>query len=430
MKTLFQTLTKVGFAIINYFAIFILSVFSEVVPPEKFFTIQCGDFIESERAFMRKTELEKLGYDPIFIRQEDSLNKVFFGKFEYYLDAFAYEKYIKDNFDSSVIIVGLPNSNGLISFSSPVSPFAKVFSTPETKINQATDYSLDFNDDLTSPLLLLLNKGDEDEFVPKEVTTAKPIIEHISNVLPDTDPRKGWAMTRLGIIELQAGNYKSARNYFIPVVNGEIKARRLDRIKAMRRVAWTYHIEGDRLTAYRAYRELEQWTASDLMRTIAQVECAGILMEMARSEKGSLEDCRRECQKVLTMAPERFIKQCATAELMYFESYYFENDYDKCIILGEKFLQKYRSYPECKREISAALCFTAQSYARNIKYEETIRLLLELVNMKLTPQDEFYHVDLHKWAINWLVWTYKAMGDKENADYWDQRMSQNWKIEK
>ena len=192
----------------------------------------------------------------------------------------------------------------------------------------------------------------------------------------------------------------------------------------MRRVAWTYHIQGDRIKAYRAYREMERFTGSELVRAIARVECAGLLMEMARRAKGSLEDCRRECQKVLTMTPERFRKQRATAAVMYLETYYYEQNYERCVQLAEEF---FKSYPDCKREYSIALCTAAQAYGRMKKYDESIRLLLELVNLKVGPEDKFYHYDLQKWAIGWLVWNYESKGDMEQANYWRQRMPKTWK---
>jgi hypothetical protein len=395
-----------------------------VEPPQDIYSIQLGAFPGAGSANTRKAELQAIGFDPLKVVNEDSFNKILFGEFEYYLDAFIYLGMIKSDVDPNAFIEALPNTEKKNDFDPPQSPYVRVFSPPESNLNAAQDYTLSFNDALTSPLLPYLNIGEEKGFIPTDVARAKPMIENVALQLPGTDPRKGWAFTRLGAIALSEGHYATARQYFYPVVNGTIKARRLDRIKAMRRVAWTLHMEGDRIGAYRAYREVERFTGSDLVRAIARVECAGLLMEMARSAKGSLDDCRRECQKVLDTCPERFRSQRATAALMYFESYYFEKAYERVAELGQQFLAEYK---DCPREYSAALCMTAQALGKLERYQESLDLLLELYEMDISPEDQFYHFDLRKWAVGWIVWIYQIFQDQEKADQWRPLMDPNWK---
>ena len=127
---------------------------------------------------------------------------------------------------------------------------------------------------------------------------------------------------------------------------------------------------------------------------------------------------------MITFAPERFRPQRATAELLFLETYYDEKDYKRTIELGEEFFHKYL---DCKREYSAALCKVGMAYALLGKHDESIGVFLELYNMHLRAQDRFYHYDLQKGIIGWLVWNYDAKGDKQNADYWRQRMDPNWR---
>ncbi|MCX7766941.1 MAG: SPOR domain-containing protein, partial [Candidatus Sumerlaeia bacterium] len=265
---------KVVFSFILY--LIVCRVIAVEVPlVQNIHSIQVGAYLEKSAANDRKAELEQLGYSPIFISAEPPYYKVRFGEFEYYVDAYIYWKFMREHGSPDAFIVKIPNTTGRTNFDPPSAPLPRIFSPSETNISQAPDFTLNFNDEITSPLLPLLDKGEEEGYIPKDMIAAKPLIERIVEVLPNTDPRKGWAMTRLGAMELAAEHYDTARSYFLPVVNGEVKARKLDRIKAMRRVAWTYHIQGERLIAYRAYRELERFTASDLIRAIAQVECAG-----------------------------------------------------------------------------------------------------------------------------------------------------------
>ena len=269
----------------------VVSLFAAVPPPENLHYVQMGMYATEDEARLRQAELSAMGFSPLQVVYEAPWFKVWFGEFEYYLDAHIYMNFIKADIEPGTFVVNIPNKENKNSFSDPISPYSFVFSPPETNISQAPDYVLEFNDALTSPLLPLLDKGEEEGYIPKDAVAARPLIENLIEVLPDTDARKGWAMTRLGVMELQDERFDSARNYFLPIVNGEIKARRLDRIKAMRRVAWTYQIQSDYITAYRAYRELERFTASDLVRAIARVESAGILLVQARCEKGTLDEC-------------------------------------------------------------------------------------------------------------------------------------------
>ncbi|MCD6384326.1 SPOR domain-containing protein [Candidatus Sumerlaeota bacterium] len=399
--------------------IYSFSVWAEVSPPENIYYVQLGAYPTESEAQARKTELEAMGFSPLKVVYIAPWFKLWFGEFEYYLDAYIYKELIRGDVEPGAFVISQPNSEGKNSFAVPSSPYPSIFSPPESNLTEAPHYTLSFDDPLTSPLLPLLERGEQDAYIPKDPATAKPLLEQLVQLLPDTNPHKGWAMTRLGVIALQSGEYAKARSYFLPVVNGRVSARPLERIKAMRRVAWTYHIEGDRLTAYRAYRELERFTGSELVRAIARMECAGLLMEFARCGKGSLADCRRECQKVLASTPTRFKKQRATAELMYMESYYFEQDYEQCIELSEDF---FRSYSDCIREYSAGLCMVAQAYGRMRRYDESINLLLKLRALNIPPEERFYHFDLQKWAVRWLVWNYDCKGDHARANYWRQFM--------
>jgi hypothetical protein len=407
-----------------FLAVFVLSIPANLCGLEvlgEFYTVKVDSVLSESIASQRHQELESEGFLPVFYCQQGSKYSIFFGKFEYYLDAYIYQELLRQRLIPTAIVESLLNSQGIREFSLPSSPLLPVFSPPESNLSEAPDYTLDFGDSTMQPLVPLIEKGEEEGYIPKDAAAAKPHLENLVVKLPDTDPRKGWAMTRLGVMALVDQDFDLARSHFFCVVNGEVVARPLDRIKAMRRVAWTYHHQGDRITAYRAYREMERFTGSDLVRAIARVECAGILLEMAREENvGSLHESRRECKKVLETAPERFREQRGCAASMLFETYYFQENYAKCTELAEQFLLE---YPDVKRDRSSVLLMAGVAYARMGCYDDTIRLLKEQVAMQLGgPEDRFYHFDLQNYGIRWLAWCYKAKGDTENAAYWEARI--------
>ncbi len=388
---------------------------------EQFYTVRIDNVPSESQAAQRQQELASQGFLPVFYQQQGDAYGVFFGKFEYCLDAYIYKELLRQKRIPDAMVASMSNSQGLTEFPPPSSPFLPVFSPPESNLSQARKYTLDFNHRIMQPLIPLIEKGEEEGYLPKDPGTAKPHLENVVAALGDTDPRKGWAMTRLGVMALLERDYDLARSHFLPVVDGKVAARPLDRIKAMRRVAWTYHHQGDRLTAYRAYREMERFTGRDLVRAIARVECAGLLMEMAREGKvGSLPESRRECLKVLETAPVRFRQQRACAASMHFETYYFEENYAKCTELAEQLIV---DYPDVKRDLSSVLLMAGVAYARMVRYDDAIRLLKQQVAMKLGgPEDRFYHHDLQNYGVRWLAWCYRANGDIENAEYWETRI--------
>jgi hypothetical protein len=91
----------------------------------------------------------------------------------------------------------------------------------------------------------------------------------------------------IGILLIKEKRYDNAINYFLPVANGEVPSAAAHRVMAMYRVAWLAHDGGDRPRAYRAYRELENFTGSGRLRARCQTECLGLMMELAESGKAA-----------------------------------------------------------------------------------------------------------------------------------------------
>ncbi len=109
----------------------------------------------------------------------------------------------------------------------------------------------------------------------------------------------------------------------------------------MRRMAWIYHQVGEPAHAYKAYDELERFSASPYMKAVARVEKCGIHMEYARSEKGTLAECRPIYEAALAEISTEHKRQRGTIELMYLETYFYERNYPEAIRLAEQWLVNY-----------------------------------------------------------------------------------------
>jgi tetratricopeptide (TPR) repeat protein len=175
------------------------------------------------------------------------------------------------------------------------------------------------------------------------------------------DPLYGYIQTNLGIMDLVDGNWEAALTRFWPVANGNVASAAAHRVMAMIRIAWILHHQGQRLRAYQAYREIEQFTGSDAVRARCQVECIGLMMELAESGRGTHAQMRTAAARVLSSISDDFVQPRATIELMVLESHARQAspDYDRALELGEAFLANCQDrmidHPELAREVGSAL---------------------------------------------------------------------------
>ncbi|MBX3728190.1 MAG: SPOR domain-containing protein [Candidatus Sumerlaeia bacterium] len=184
-----------------------------------------------------------------------------------------------------------------------------------------------------------------------------------ASTVPNEHPVAGYIGLNLGIQRIKAGELDDALELLLPVAHGEVNSAAVHRVMAIRRVAWIWHQQGDRLGAYRAYRELERFSSSELVRATCAAECVGLLMELAESgNKGTHEDVRREIARYLDLIPERYVRQRALLHLMEHESWARQPDRDleRAALLGEELVARYSGLPEPPlRELATASWQTA-----------------------------------------------------------------------
>src|SRR5690606_23277109 len=158
--------------------------------------------------------------------------------------------------------------------------------------------------------------------------------------------------------------YDEALALVEPVANGDVASAAPHRVMAMVRYAWLKHNhQKDRLTAYQAYREIENFSGSEAVKIRCQVEQVGLLMELAESEKGNHQDVRDYIDRVRAEMPEGYLKQRAVLDLMYMESYARqpERDYWTAIKYGQIFqsLHILETNPDLLREPATCTSHTA-----------------------------------------------------------------------
>jgi TolA-binding protein len=152
---------------------------------------------------------------------------------------------------------------------------------------------------------------------------------------------------------------ESALSGFESIARGDIKSSPHIRLEAMLRCARTYHSRKERIRALQAYREIAALADSDgVPDPDIHTELAGLYMELARSGKGSLDDCIRECNVVLTTEGASR-KSKSTALQMKAEAFHFKNDFKTAIELEKSLIE---NYPEQKPMLMLAHFYMGLSY--------------------------------------------------------------------
>lgn len=138
-------------------------------------------------------------------------------------------------------------------------------------------------------------------------------------------------------------------------------------------------------------------------------------MELARSGKGTADECRRLCKKILSINfNSAEIKQLkATASLMHLETYYLiEKDFHKVIQLADDHLS---SFPTINRERELALFYKGKSLFYLGNYNQAKESFLTIITENLPIDNQFKNRDTKSNARYWLARCYYELNNKEEA---------------
>jgi len=189
-----------------------------------------------------------------------------------------------------------------------------------------------------------------DEYYQK----AREEFQKVIDKYPDSE-KASAATWMIGYTYLQKKDYANALNSFQYYVDKYPNHKMIS--DAKERIAAIKHINRDLFSSIEAYKIILAEAQTSEEKAKAQVEIAGLTFEVAkggdmnyRPENSKefikwLNKAREECMKVFDYEANKQSK--AVAELMYFETYLDENELDKCVELGKKFLE---NYPDQKRE--------------------------------------------------------------------------------
>lgn len=359
------------------------------------FAVQIGAVGTVAEAQAQASAARTAGLSGVFVEAGGTWQRVEVGPLEYYIEALLVRDDLRATGYPDAFIRDLKDSSPetLLSYEGnrdAVSVMKPFFRSNEATASEMTVQSLKDNT-IYEQLEMLDRSGDKDAY-------EMALLETLPRVAND-DPLNGYVYTNLGICEIRRKNYDKALTYLEPVANGEVPSAAAHRVMAMYRVAWITHWhKGDRLAAYRAYRQLEAFSGSPALKAKCRVECVGLMMELAESGKGTHDEVRAAVSEALELIPESEIKQRAVVELMNTETYARQANPDplRSARLSEEFITKYAGNKELERELATATYQTGLFY-QEAGDKEKARLWYDRVLRDVPPNVDHF-AEVHPYA--------------------------------
>lgn len=207
-----------------------------------------------------------------------------------------------------------------------------------------------------------------------------------------------------------------------PVADGDMPASLREACRARIAIAHLWHYGGKRrwLTAYHCYGEALSLAVPG---SAEEAECllqrAALLMELAKSGLGTMEECRRGCRLVAERVPEGNLRARAVAALMHAEALFEEERYSEAL---DEFLALPDRWPTQRREVAAALVYGGIA-AQRLKQSDLATYLLQKAVEIDVEGAEFFQWrgkprDAKRDAARWLAHIYARQGNATEARKW------------
>ena len=369
-----------------------------------------------EEALQKQTAYINKGFGPVDVYIKDQSYRIIIGRYE---DALT-PKWIVERLKDSAVTGEMQSLEG-------ITPLPEVM-TSGTLAN-AIPSNIRYISFQKDPLLDSAFQEQRQEVVEfdrilkeQSVTDAEIYLQNILNTKPQDDPIQGWAMLKKGYLQYKKNDKSGMKDSFLAVADRRLTATRSHSCEALMRLGLALAGEKKKLESFQAFEELKNQILSANQKAFAQVQQAGIVMEVARGAAGgggTLEDCRKSCLKVLEyVKPADFPSACATAELMYFETWFFDENWDKTVELGLAFLQK---YPSQTRETAMCIHFLGIALEKTGNYKTAIEILQNTFEKDFTPKGTTFAVDgksldMKQLSANWIIFIARKYNDKETIN--------------
>jgi hypothetical protein len=207
-----------------------------------------------------------------------------------------------------------------------------------------------------------------------------------------------------------------------PIANGDTRATRLEVCRARLAIAHGWHYGGKRrwLTSYHCYGEA---LALAPRGSREEAECllqrAALLLELARSGIGTMEECRYACLRVQEQVATSNTRAQVVSALMHAEALYYDQRYEEAI---SEFLGLQTRFPDRVREHCMANTYAGIAYAKLGRPAEAEQHLRLVIDAQPEAQDLFVWRgktrDVQVDASKWLAVICESTGRHDEASSW------------
>ncbi|MBN1902954.1 hypothetical protein JW926_16645 [Candidatus Sumerlaeota bacterium] len=383
-------------------------------PSPHIYYIKLGEFATENEANVFISSIEQINLSPLVLVHEKELWEARYGEFLFYMDARLSLDDLKESGITNPRIEKKENSRGKIECAKTKGPKSKVFNVAEGE-GSLTPCILNMKDPEIEQINNLIKDGATDQI-------REAVINKIQTCSSD-DPKKGWLTMRLAYLKCREKDKETAQQIFQEIAEGKVKASPEARIEAMLRASNIIYSKKERIKAYRAFKEIYQMAEDPQQKAESLLQISGLMMELARSAKGTLEEARIFMENALEEVPESNVRIRATIKQMHMEAWYYEDNYSNCITEGEAMLETQQDMP--LKIIATCRIFLGLAYANknDSDYDAAARNLKEVLALPLGPNDNWKAIpDLKKHSLVWLITLSERFGRNQEAEEWKKTM--------
>lgn len=231
-------------------------------------------------------------------------------------------------------------------------------------------------------------------------------------------PLMGYIETNLGITALLEGKFVEAKQRFRRVANGEVAAAANHRLMSMWRLGWIAHQEGDHLLAYQIYREVDRFSTNARTDARCVKEIAGLIMELAKDKgEGTLDELRFFVREHRSRIGTQYRDDLATIDLMYAESYYYDDLLHEFLPVINSFLAN--APDDARKQIATGLVFRGIALHRMGDFSSAIDSLDRVLQMDLRQEDRWQSIpDIKLHALRWIIRLCEREENQPLLDYY------------
>jgi hypothetical protein len=353
-----------------------------------------------------KASLDALGYTPLNLEMDGEVGTLSLGEFPYYMDALLVFDDLKERGFNEAKIVSEDNTSiGQLTYAMGTIPGEKKLIALDSP--SSVEKVSDLSDPAFKEVEKIIAESDTNEAISQ--------IKFMQANRSDDDPVKGVMELRVAYLNCRKGDKDTAKEHFKRIANGDVAAPKETQVEAAGRLARIFHSKKDRKSAYECHQMIaELTTPGEPLHSEALKALGGLMMELARSDKGTLKECQVFYQNALEDIPAEHVESRAIIGLMYAESFYYDGDYDRSI-------QECKAYLEDAtlplRERATCLLFLGLAYHQQGDNELAKVTLLECTSLELGPKDHWKHIpNIRKHAAVWLKTLAEREGNQEDID--------------